>query len=121
MKNLKREDILLDLYERLTSRKFLSFLVATAFLVWNFMEARLDALQFQVLFWAQATTYGLVEGAGDFAANWHSTPSTSVRTTVNAGTDGPPEVKRETEAKPSARPKRVRKPKAPVVVVGGKG
>jgi hypothetical protein len=63
-----RDQMLYDLYERLTSRKFWGFLLTIGFALWNFEAGRMDAVQFQTAITAAFTVYGVVEGASDFAA-----------------------------------------------------
>lgn len=111
---MTRDQMLSDLYARLTSRKFLAFVLTIGFAIWNFYAGRLDAVQFQQAIWLAATAYGVVEGASDFAAALrpaHKAPDAVVTTNVDASpaptaTTEPPVA--------TVRPKRVRPSRAKV-------
>lgn len=59
-----------DLYDRLTSRKFLMTLLAVAFAAWNYWGGRLTPEQFQWAVTAAIGTYVGAEGLVDFASGW---------------------------------------------------
>ena len=102
-----------ELVDRLLSRKLWLCLITIILAAYGHTSGYLAYDDFVKTVLGAVGIFSLAEGAADAAGAWHSTPDTTVKTTVNTtNTDGPPEVKRETEAKPSARPKRVRKPKA---------
>jgi hypothetical protein len=94
-----------DLYDRLTSRKLWLALLSVVFGLWNYAEGRLTPVEFQAVVFGAVTAYTVSEGLTDAAAAWHTSPDTTVRTTVNTNTDpSPPPVV-------PVKPKRVRKPK----------
>src|SRR5690348_11841334 len=63
------QDRIDDLYDRLTSRKFILTLLAVAFAIWNYHDGELTALQFQAAITASVMAYLGVEGAIDYQSN----------------------------------------------------
>lgn len=105
---MTRDQVLLDLYTRLTSRKFIGFLLVVGFAIWNYWSGRTLPADFErTLVWA-FVTYGIAEGAVDFATALPiSKPAPDQVITTNV--DAAPEVVQPTVVK-RARPSRA-KPK----------
>lgn len=110
---MTRDEILLDLYTRVTSRKFLGFLLVVFFAVWNWWAGRLTDVEFQQALTAAFTIYGFIEGASDFAAmlprSRNPAPTTEVtvgNTEVNQNDNQPPTPRAPKRVRPSrAKPK----------------
>lgn len=107
-----------DLYERLTSRKFLLCLVSLGIFTLGYANGSLTYEDFSKAVLGAVLTYSAAEAATDAAAAWHTSPDTTVRTTVN--TTAAPEAVTEPPVA-ATRPKRVRKPKVKPVEVAGRG
>lgn len=106
---MTRDQVLLDLYTRLTSRKFIGFLLVVGFAIWNYWSGRTLPADFErTLVWA-FVTYGIAEGAVDFATALPiPRPAPENVTTVDASTTTlPPPPPRPTPTV-VRKPKRVR-------------
>jgi hypothetical protein len=93
-------ELLTDIYERVTSRKFILTVVSLGIAYWNYQLGALTAEQFQTAVWIAVTAYLGAEAVTDAAGALHSTPDTTVRTTVNTGTEAAPSV--TTDAAPAS-------------------
>lgn len=76
-----------DLVDRLSSRKLWLAVLSIAFALWNHLEGRLSAVEFQAAVFAAVTAFSVAEGAADAVAAYRPRPSSSDQT-VNVGTEG---------------------------------
>lgn len=89
------EEILSDVYLRLSSRKLWLAVASIGFAYWSYSLGELSANQFQNAVMIAVGTFTAAEAAADTATAFASrkvTPDTTVRTTVNTGTDPAPEA-----------------------------
>lgn len=110
---MSRDQMLSDLYERLSSRKLWLALLSIAFAAWNYAEGRLSATDFQVAIFGAVGVYTVSEGITDAVGAYRPKPSSGDVQSVTVGTEAPATIA-ATTTKPArkARPTRPPKPES---------
>lgn len=110
---MTRDQIVSDIYIRLTSRKLWLAILSVGFAYWSFHNGDLTAQQFQQAVMVAVTAYTAAEGASDFAAALRPkrSPDAVVNVDASPATAAPTELPAAT-----TRPKRVRPSRAKVKV-----
>lgn len=102
-----------DLYDRLTSRKFLLTVLGLIFAIWNYLEGRLTAIEFQTAVTALIVGYGAVEGVTDAFARPAPHDNQATTTIVNSGSPIPEsKAVAGTKKNAGAKRSRVQKPRS---------
>lgn len=105
---MTRDQMLADIYARLTSRKLGLAVLSIAFAYWNYHLGDLTAQQFQQAVMVAVTAYTAAEGVADAFAAWkpaHKAPDAVVTTNVDASPA-------PADPAPAAEPRRVRPSRA---------